>query len=124
MLTVFFVLAAFLCTVVIRLAGSSASLLMLVIFLSGFLTISAQIGLNALAASIYPTDIRATGVGWALGIARVGAIAGPVLGGILAALGLDIQGYFLLFGLVLMIAAIAIAFIQFDDKPILPREAG
>jgi hypothetical protein len=47
-----------------------------------------------------------------------------VLGGILAALGLDIQGYFLLFGLVLMIAAIAIAFIQFDDKPILPREAG
>ena len=117
MLMVFFFLAAFLCTVVIRLAGDAASFLMVVIFLSGFLTISAQIGLNALAASIYPTDIRATGVGWALGIARVGAIAGPVLGGILAALGLDIQGYFLIFGLVLMIAGVALAFIQFNDKP-------
>ena len=117
MLTLFFLLDAFVCTVVIRLAGFAPSLLMLVIFLSGFLTISAQIGLNALAASIYPTDIRATGVGWALGIARVGAIAGPVLGGVLAALGLDIQGYFLIFGLVLMIAAIAVAFIRFDDKP-------
>ena len=118
MLTLFFFLDAFVCTVVIRLAEFAPSLLLLVIFLSGFLTISAQIGLNALAASIYPTDIRATGVGWALGIARVGAIAGPVLGGVLAALGLDIQGYFLIFGLVLMIAAITIAFIQFNDKPV------
>ena len=117
MLIVFFFLAAFLCTVVVRLAGAAESFLMVVIFLSGFLTISAQIGLNALAASIYPTAIRATGVGWALGIARIGAIAGPVLGGILAALGLGIQGYFLIFGLVLLIAAIALAFIQFNDKP-------
>ena len=116
MLMVFFFLAAFLCTVVIRLGGSAPTFLMVVIFLSGFLTISAQIGLNALAASIYPSDIRATGVGWALGIARVGAIAGPVLGGILAALGLDIQGYFLIFGLVLLVAAVAIALIQFNDK--------
>src|SRR5262249_32831645 len=43
MLTVFFALAAFLCTVVVRLGGSSPGFLMLVIFLSGFLTISAQV---------------------------------------------------------------------------------
>ncbi len=117
MLTMFFFLAAFLCAVVVRLVGSSPSFLMLVIFLSGFLTISAQIGMNATAAGIYPTDIRATGVGWALGIARVGAIAGPVIGGVLASWRLDIQGYFLIFGLLLMVAAVAIALLQFDDKP-------
>jgi len=117
MLTVFFALAALLCTVVVRLGGSSPVFLMLVIFLSGFLTISAQIGMNATAAGIYPTDIRATGVGWALGIARVGAIAGPVIGGILASWRLDIQGYFLIFGMLLMVAAVAIALLQFDDKP-------
>lgn len=73
--------------------------------------------MNATAAGIYPTGIRATGVGWALGIARVGAITGPVIGGVLAALRLDIQGYFLIFGMLLMVAAIAIALLQFDDKP-------
>ena len=117
MLTVFFALAAFLCTGVVRLGGSTPVFLMLVIFLSGFLTISAQIGMNATAAGVYPTDIRATGVGWALGIARVGAITGPVIGGVLASLRLDIQGYFLIFGMLLMVAAIAIALLQFDDKP-------
>ena len=39
------------------------------------------------------------------------------LGGVLAELGWDIQDYFLIVGLVLMIAAIAVAFIQFNDKP-------
>jgi MFS family permease len=118
-LTWFFSLAALLCVVVVRLAGDSPLLLTSIIFLSGFLTISAQIGLNATAAGIYPADIRATGVGWALGIARVGAITGPVIGGLLASLQLNIQGYFLLFGVVLMIAAVAIALLQFDDKPAL-----
>jgi MFS transporter, AAHS family, 4-hydroxybenzoate transporter len=119
MLTVFFSLAAFLCAVVVRLGGSSPFFLMLVIFLSGFLTISAQVGMNATAAGIYPTDIRATGVGWALGLGRVGAITGPVIGGVLASLRLDIQGYFLIFGLLLTVAAVAVALLQFDDKPAL-----
>jgi AAHS family 4-hydroxybenzoate transporter-like MFS transporter len=119
MLTVFFSLAAFLCVVVVRLGGSSPFFLMLVIFLSGFLTISAQVGMNATAAGIYPTDIRATGVGWALGLGRVGAITGPVIGGVLASLRLDIQGYFLIFGLLLAVAAVAVALLQFDDKPAL-----
>jgi MFS transporter, AAHS family, 4-hydroxybenzoate transporter len=43
----------------------------------------AQAGLNGLAASFYPTSIRATGVGWASGIGRIGSIIGPTLGGAL-----------------------------------------
>ena len=117
MLVVFFALAAFLCAVVVRSVDTSASFLMLIIFLSGFLTMSAQIGMNTLAAAIYPAGIRATGVGWALGLGRVGAISGPVIGGILASLQLTIQDYFLLFGLVLAIAAIAVMAIQFVDQP-------
>jgi AAHS family 4-hydroxybenzoate transporter-like MFS transporter len=41
--------------------------------------------LNALAATYYPTAMRSTGIGWALGIGRVGAIVGPVLAGELIA---------------------------------------
>ncbi|GAC1624668.1 MAG: hypothetical protein NVS4B4_08900 [Bradyrhizobium sp.] len=42
-----------------------------------------QIAANALAAGFYPTSVRATGVGWALGIGRVGSIVGPLIGGAL-----------------------------------------
>jgi AAHS family 4-hydroxybenzoate transporter-like MFS transporter len=40
----------------------------------------AQAGLNALVAAYYPTSVRSTGLGWALGIGRVGSIIGPMLG--------------------------------------------
>jgi MFS transporter, AAHS family, 4-hydroxybenzoate transporter len=56
-------------------------------FVLGFLVIGAQGGLNALAASFYPTSMRSTGVGWALGVGRVGSIVGPVLAGALLTAG-------------------------------------
>jgi AAHS family 4-hydroxybenzoate transporter-like MFS transporter len=58
-----------------------------VTFVLGFQVIGAQAGLNALAANFYPTSIRSTGVGWALGVGRVGAIVGPVLAGMLLTAG-------------------------------------
>jgi AAHS family 4-hydroxybenzoate transporter-like MFS transporter len=48
--------------------------------------VGGQIAANALAAGYYPTAVRATGVGWALGIGRVGSIIGPLVGGILLSL--------------------------------------
>jgi AAHS family 4-hydroxybenzoate transporter-like MFS transporter len=46
---------------------------------------SSQGGINALCGLIYPTSLRATGTGWALGVGRFGAIAGPLVGGLLLA---------------------------------------
>jgi AAHS family 4-hydroxybenzoate transporter-like MFS transporter len=69
----------------IGLLSASELILMPVIFLAGFFATGGQIGLNALAGTFYPTAIRATGVGWALGIGRVGAIMGPMAGGALIA---------------------------------------
>jgi AAHS family 4-hydroxybenzoate transporter-like MFS transporter len=43
----------------------------------------AQVGLNALSATLYPTSARASGVGWALGVGRFGAILGPLIAGTL-----------------------------------------
>ena len=74
-------------------------------FFAGFFIFGAQIGMNVLAASIYPTYVRSTGVGWALGIGRLGSILGPVIGGILLGLGLGMGFYFLAFGLILLVAA-------------------
>jgi AAHS family 4-hydroxybenzoate transporter-like MFS transporter len=51
----------------------------LAVVVEGACVIGAQSGLNALSAVIYPTRMRATGVGWAFGAGRVGAILGPVI---------------------------------------------
>jgi AAHS family 4-hydroxybenzoate transporter-like MFS transporter len=61
----------------------SAVMVTLAIFVAGFCVIGGQIAANALTAAFYPTAVRATGVGWALGIGRVGSIIGPLVGGIL-----------------------------------------
>ena len=58
-----------------------------VTFLLGFLAIGAQAGLNALAASYYPTAVRSTGIGWALGVGRIGSIVGPLMGGMFLSMG-------------------------------------
>jgi AAHS family 4-hydroxybenzoate transporter-like MFS transporter len=63
--------------------GHSAVMVTLAIFVAGFCVVGGQIAANALAAAFYPTAVRATGVGWALGIGRIGSIVGPLVGGIL-----------------------------------------
>jgi AAHS family 4-hydroxybenzoate transporter-like MFS transporter len=63
--------------------GHSTALVTAAIFAAGFCIVGGQIAANALAASFYPTSVKATGVGWALGIGRIGSIVGPVVGGVL-----------------------------------------
>jgi AAHS family 4-hydroxybenzoate transporter-like MFS transporter len=54
-----------------------------------------QTGINSLSALVYPSPIRSTGAGWALGAGRVGTIAGPLLGGVLLTLGFRPQKIFI-----------------------------
>ena len=70
----------------------SAVLVTIAIFAAGFCIVGGQIAANALAAAFYPTSVRATGVGWALGIGRIGSIIGPVVGGVLLAAEMERVG--------------------------------
>jgi len=63
--------------------GHSVTFVTMAIFAAGFCIVGGQIAANALAAGFYPTAVRATGVGWALGVGRVGSIVGPLVGGVL-----------------------------------------
>jgi AAHS family 4-hydroxybenzoate transporter-like MFS transporter len=66
---------------------ASLSLLFALVLITGSGIVGGQTALNALAATMYPTTARSTGVGWALGIGRFGAILAPLLGGALLAAG-------------------------------------
>jgi AAHS family 4-hydroxybenzoate transporter-like MFS transporter len=59
--------------------SQGAALVFGVVFVAGFGVLGGQAALNALAASSYPTDLRATGVGAASGVGRTGSVLGPVL---------------------------------------------
>jgi AAHS family 4-hydroxybenzoate transporter-like MFS transporter len=60
-------------------------MLVTVAFIAGWCIVGGQPVVGALAGMYYPTDLRSTGIGWGLGIGRIGAIIGPILGGQLMA---------------------------------------
>jgi AAHS family 4-hydroxybenzoate transporter-like MFS transporter len=75
--------------------GQSIALATLAIFCAGFCIVGGQIASNALAATYYPTMVRSTGVGWALGIGRIGSIVGPLIGGIMLARHVGAESLFM-----------------------------
>src|SRR6266566_4221823 len=75
--------------------GLPLALLYFIIFAAGICIVGAQPALNALASTLYPTEIRATGVGWSLGVGRAGAIVGPVVAAQLVALNWSSESLFL-----------------------------
>jgi MFS transporter, AAHS family, 4-hydroxybenzoate transporter len=68
-------------------SGSSVALILLAAVGCGIGSVSAQNCNNGIAAKFYPTEIRATGVGWSLAVGRIGSIIGPAVGGLLLASG-------------------------------------
>jgi len=54
-----------------------------------------QGGINSLSALTYPHPVRSTGAGWALGVGRIGTMAGPLLGGLLLGFGVRTQSIFI-----------------------------
>ncbi len=71
------------------LSGSSLALTLLAAIGVGAGTVGAQNCNNGIAAKFYPTEMRATGIGWALAVGRIGSIIGPAVGGLLLATGPD-----------------------------------
>ncbi|PWU11537.1 MAG: aromatic acid/H+ symport family MFS transporter [Terriglobia bacterium] len=63
--------------------GFSLGLVFVVVFVAGFGVVGGQSTVNALAATLYPTDLRSTGIGAGLGIGRIGSIVGPQVAGLL-----------------------------------------
>jgi MFS transporter, AAHS family, 4-hydroxybenzoate transporter len=61
--------------------GDTIGLMFVVVFFAGWGILGGQNGLNALAGSYYPTYLRSTGMGWCLGIGRIGGIVGPLFAG-------------------------------------------
>jgi AAHS family 4-hydroxybenzoate transporter-like MFS transporter len=99
--------------------------LVIVIFFSGMTIVGSQTGANAACGKLYPARMRTSGLGWALGIGRLGGIAAPALGGYLLSRGLAPTHIFLsacLFALIAAAATAALAFRGVRTAPVVIGE--
>lgn len=70
-------------------------ILLVFVALAGLGTSGTQILLNGFVVNYYRTNIRAAAIGWLAGFGRLGGVAGPVVGGLMLAAGLEVQQIFL-----------------------------
>lgn len=76
--------------------------------IAGFFTNSAIVGLYSLFARVFPTHVRATGTGFAIGIGRGGAALAPIIGGYLFQAGFGLQTVAIVMGTGSILAAAAL----------------
>jgi len=88
-------------------SGASTVMLGVTIAFAGLGIIGGQNGGHAVTADFYPPSIRSTGVGWALGVGRIGSIVGPVLGGLLLARGTAVRQVFWAAAIPALVATLA-----------------
>lgn len=86
--------------------------LFLLVGLAGASTIGTQIVTYAYAGQFYPMAVRSTGIGWASGVGRSGAILAPIAIGTLVGMALPLQQNFLAIAIPAVIAAVAVACIR------------
>lgn len=84
----------------------------LLLMATGCGVIGAQVGITTLTSMIYPVSMRSTGLGWALGVGRVGSIIGPTIGGLMMATVADAKSVYLVCIVPALIGAVAIALLR------------
>jgi benzoate transport len=92
--------------VIFAMVPKNLSLLLSMIFLIGILQQGGFTGLYGAAAKAYPTEIRSTGIGWSIGLGRIGAVAGPAVAGYLIVAGFTMSANFIFFSIPMAIGGI------------------
>jgi benzoate transport len=95
--------------------GSVAMPLALTLATAFLIGVFVQGGFNGcypLAASLYPPEARGTGIGWAMGVGRIGAVIGPMLGGFLLAAKVSLPVIFGIFAVPVVLAGICASLIR------------
>ncbi|EPZ1175922.1 3-hydroxybenzoate transporter MhbT [Klebsiella oxytoca] len=94
------------CIVMIGLSENGLWLMALAIFGTGIGISGSQVGLNALTATLYPTQSRATGVSWSNAIGRCGAIVGSLSGGVMMAMNFSFDTLFFVIAVPAVVSAV------------------
>lgn len=96
------------CIALVAHSISDPLILPVAVGITGFGVAGSQNSLNTVSGMLYPTAIRSTGVGWSMGIGRIGSIIGPTLGGVFVAAHWDVPMIIMVQTLPTLVAAICV----------------
>jgi AAHS family 4-hydroxybenzoate transporter-like MFS transporter len=85
-------------------------------FIEGFALGGASTGVIALMAASYPTAIRSTGVGWAIGMSRFGAVVGPLVAGLMLSSGWSLHAFFGSMGVLVLVATVFLIVLMLNAR--------
>jgi len=114
-------------TAILLLVASFASMghvefLVLAAITGGFL-VGGHFGMHSICGIFYPSAYRANGAGWATSIAKIGSVAGPILGGIVLSTTLPVRYIFAVLAVCPAVMAVCIYVVGRMHRRILGREA-
>ena len=95
---------------------SDLTLLATTVAVAGFFTNAAIVGLYSLFAKVFPTHVRATGTGFAIGVGRGGAVLAPVAAGYLFQAGFGLQAVAIFMGAGSVLAAVALLLLRVREQ--------
>ncbi len=96
--------------------STSYMMMLLIIGAIGFVIHGAMIGLYATTPILYPSTMRTTGMGWAIGLSRFGAVLGPASAGFFLDSGWAPQQLFQLYALPASIGALIVFALWRDEN--------
>ncbi|MGH8779209.1 MFS transporter [Paraburkholderia sp.] len=90
------------------------------LFVVGACLVGGQLTIPAIASRLFPTPVRAAGIGWTMAIGRTGSIIGPMVGGILLAHKLPLDKLFAIAAVLALCGSLGIALVALWR----PRDGG
>ncbi len=115
LLTSFYLLALSIALVVLGSVSGSFTITLLLMGAIGFFIHGSMIGLYATAPALYPAEMRATGMGWAIGLSRFGAVLGPASAGFFLDAGWTPQDLFKAYAGIALAAAAVVWFLWREE---------
>lgn len=103
--------------------GLPYGILLVLVAFAGLGSVGTQILVNGFVATHYPQSATATALGWSLGVGRLGAICGPLIGGFIASLALGFQINFYAFAGFAVVGALVIAAVPRAKVPLQNKPA-
>jgi len=107
-IALFFIISALTMFYFAYLGGTELWISYILLFIIGFVFAGGYTAMYTVAARAYPAIIRATGVGWAIGLGRIGGILAPIITGLLVDIGWTIGPLFVFFGTPILLAALLV----------------
>lgn len=99
------------------LATMSIVVVWAMLFVIGVSLMGAFSNLYALALTVYPVQIRSTGLGWSAGLGRAGAVISPTIAGVMMGMGFSMSAMFLYFAIPAFVSALCVSFIRMQELP-------